>query len=82
MMYIQKMRHHVGVCEDSQLYMFNVSEQQFDELTKEFFEASKLSEENIKEVSYTYDELFSDGELCEICGHVNNIWQLSDGIVM
>lgn len=36
------------------LDMFNVSEQQYDELTKAYFEAERLSEENLKKVSYTY----------------------------
>ena len=39
-------------------YCFRVTEEQFDELTKDYFIAKKLSDEKIREVSFTYDELF------------------------
>lgn len=74
----QEMIEQAYFCEESGLYMFNVSEQQYDELTKAYFEAERLSEENLKQVSYTYDGLFNNGSLCEICVHNNNIWHLSD----
>jgi hypothetical protein len=41
-------------------YYFRVTEEQFNALTKDYYEAAKLSRENIKEVTFTYDELFSD----------------------
>ena len=74
----QEMIEQAYFCEESGLYMFNVSEQQYDELTKAYFEAERLSEENLMQVSYTYDGLFNNGSLCEICVHNNNIWHLSD----
>jgi hypothetical protein len=44
--------------EGSDNYCFRVTEQQFIELTKDYFEAEKLASEKIKEVTYTYDRLF------------------------
>ena len=44
----QEMIEQAYFCEESGLYMFNVSEQQYDELTKAYFEAERLSEENLK----------------------------------
>ncbi|WP_313259744.1 hypothetical protein [Lacrimispora sp.] len=41
-------------------YYFRVTEEQFNALTKDYYEAAKLSRENIKEVTFTYDELFGD----------------------
>lgn len=41
-------------------YYFNVTEEQYDELTKNYFLASDLSEEELEKVTYTYEELFSD----------------------
>ena len=38
------------------LYYFRVSEKQWEELTNDFFKSRKLSEINIKEVSFTYRE--------------------------
>ena len=39
-------------------YYFRVTEEQWKELTKDFFEARKLTEKNIEKASFTYDELF------------------------
>ena len=74
----QEIKEQAYFCEESDLYMFSVSEQQYDELTKAYFEAERLSEENLKQVSYTYDGLFNDGNLCENCAHNDSIWNLSD----
>lgn len=41
-------------------YYFQVTEEQFDELTERFFQVEEESKENINEVSYTYEELFGD----------------------
>lgn len=41
---------------------YRVSEEQFEELTKEFFEAQKLAEEKLQEVTYTYQELLELSE--------------------
>lgn len=48
-------------------YMFPVTEEQFDELTGDFFEAEEQSDKAMDQVGYCYDELFGDGELCEQC---------------
>lgn len=40
------------------IYYFKVTEKQYNELTKNYFEAEQLAKENIKKVSYTYEELF------------------------
>jgi len=45
---------------DSQYY-FRVTEEQWNELTKEFFDARDLAKEGINEVRFTYDELFGLG---------------------
>lgn len=40
-------------------YYFRVSEEQYHELTKDYFKAEKLANENIETVSYSYYELFN-----------------------
>ena len=40
------------------VYYFKVTEKQYEELTKNYFEAEQLARDNIKKVSYTYEELF------------------------
>ncbi len=39
---------------------FRVTGKQYDELTKDFWESSKLAEESIKEIAFTYAKLFAD----------------------
>ena len=46
--------------EEDGLYYFNVTEEQYDELTKDYFQAREKSEEELEKVTYTYEELFSD----------------------
>ena len=46
--------------EEDGLYYFNVTEEQYNELTKEYFRAREQSEEELKKVTYTYDELFQE----------------------
>lgn len=41
-------------------YYFAVTEEQYSELTAEYFEALDAAGENCKKVCYTYEELFSD----------------------
>jgi len=45
---------------DERVYYFRVTEEQYNELTNDYFKASELAEEKIKEVTFTYDELFGD----------------------
>ena len=40
-------------------FLFRVTEDQWEELTEAFFEARELADENIEEVRFTYEELFS-----------------------
>lgn len=41
------------------IYYFRVTEQQWNELTEDFFEARRLAETNIEEVTFSYQELFT-----------------------
>lgn len=59
----EEMKQQAYFSEDSQVYMFNVTEEQFYELTGDFFEACKLSEESLKKVSYNYGDLFGEGNM-------------------
>lgn len=45
---------------ENEIYYFRVTEEQYNELTKEFFISSDLAGREIKNVTYTYDELFGD----------------------
>ncbi len=72
-----EMKEQAYFCEDSQLYMFNVTEEQFNELTEDFFEAGEQSEEKIKEVCYSYDDLFNDGNDCEACSLNKKVWKIT-----
>lgn len=47
-----------SVEKDSHIY-YRVTEDQWNELTKKFFEEKEASKENIKEVKFTYDKLFN-----------------------
>jgi len=44
--------------DDTRVYYFRVTEDQYNELTKNYFLARELATDKIKEVRYTYDELF------------------------
>lgn len=54
------MKKQAYFSEEDGLYYFNVTEEQYDELTKEYFRAEKQAEEELEKISYTYEELFSD----------------------
>ena len=55
-----KMKKQAYFNEEDGLYYFNVTEEQYDELTKEYFRAEKQAEEELEKITYTYEELFSD----------------------
>lgn len=55
-----KMKKQAYFNEEDGLYYFNVTEAQYDELTKDYFQAREKSEEELEKVTYTYEELFSD----------------------
>lgn len=44
--------------EEDGLYLYQVTEEQFDELTRDYFDACKWSEKEKEKVTFTYDELF------------------------
>lgn len=48
--------------EENGLYLYQVTEEQFDELTYRYFEALKESDEEIEKVTFTYEELFGADE--------------------
>lgn len=39
---------------------FRVTEEQYDELTEDFYQAKQLATQEIQKVTYTYDELFGE----------------------
>lgn len=41
-------------------YHFRVTEEQYNELTEEFYRAKQLAEKEIEKVTYTYEELFGE----------------------
>lgn len=43
-------------------FYYRVTENQWDELTKEFFKSKETSKENINKVKFTYDQLFYNAE--------------------
>lgn len=53
------MKKQAYYSEEDGIYYFNVTEEQYDELTKEYFQAWEQSEEELKNITYTYDELFN-----------------------
>jgi len=44
--------------DNMKVHCFRLSKEQYEELTKDFFVAGELAREKLKEVSFTYDELF------------------------
>ena len=69
-----KMKEQAYFCEENEVYMFNVTEEQFDKLTEDFFKAGEQSEEQLKEVCYSYDDLFNEGVDCETCRKNEEFW--------
>ena len=57
----ENMKNHAFVDDiQSDRYYFRVTEDKWNYLTQDFFEVRELAEENIKEVRFSYDELFGD----------------------
>ena len=54
------MKKQAYFCEESGKYFFNMTEEQYDELTKEYFQARKQAEEELQKITYTYEELFQE----------------------
>ncbi|WP_052339441.1 hypothetical protein [Gorillibacterium massiliense] len=40
------------------IYIMRISKEQYDQVTQNYFKSRKIAEENIKKVTYTFDELF------------------------
>ena len=55
-----EMKKQAYFSEENGLYYFNVTEEQYDELTKEYFRAREQAEEELTKVTYTYEELFQE----------------------
>lgn len=41
-------------------YFYRANKEQYDVLTKNHFQAAKMAEEEIKKVTFSYDELFRE----------------------
>ena len=50
-----------------------VTKEQYQELTRRFYEAETLTDQERKKVSYTYDEL-SGKKMCEQCTKMKAIY--------
>lgn len=44
--------------DENSTYYLRISKEQYDQITQNYFKSRKLAKENIKEVTYTFDELF------------------------
>lgn len=54
----ESMINQAVIKKEPDYFYFRVTEEQWNELTDDFFESKELSKENIKEIRFTYDELF------------------------
>ncbi|MDR1550297.1 MAG: hypothetical protein LBT06_17165 [Hungatella sp.] len=52
------MRNQASFDENQELYYFRVTEEQYNELTKDYFKSVEIAREAIKDVTFTYKELF------------------------
>jgi len=55
---IQENKKDAYYVEEDDSYYFRVKEEEFNQLTEDYFEAEKIAEKGIKDVSFSYDELF------------------------
>lgn len=46
--------------EENSTYFLRISKEQYDQVTQNYFKSRKAAEENIKKVTYTFDELFGN----------------------
>lgn len=53
-----EMKAQAYFSEENGMYHFKVTEEQFDEITEDYFKAHKQSREAIEKCKYTYDDLF------------------------
>ena len=61
-----KMKSEAYYSREDDLFFFPVTKEQYQELTKRFYEAETLADQERKKVGYTYDEL-SGKKMCEQC---------------
>lgn len=50
------------VYEENATYFWKITSEQYDQITSDFFDSKQISEEKMKGVRYTYEELFGDLE--------------------
>lgn len=62
----EKMENEAYYSREDDLFFFPVTKEQYQELTKRFYEAETLADQERKKVGYTYDEL-SGKIMCEQC---------------
>ncbi len=55
-----EMKKQAYFSEEDGIYFFNVTEDQYNELTKEYFQAWEQAEEELEKITYTYEELFQE----------------------
>ena len=58
--FTMEMKKQAYFNEEDGLYYFNVTEEQYDELTKEYFQAREQAEEELEKITYTYEKLFQE----------------------
>lgn len=56
----EELKNQAYFDEGQKLYYFRVTEEQFDELTKDYFNAVELADKNINDVTFSYNELFDN----------------------
>ncbi|MNV73653.1 hypothetical protein D3C71_1668190 [compost metagenome] len=56
----EELKNQAYFDEGQKLYYFRVTEEQFDELTKDYFNAVELADKNINDVTFSYNELFGN----------------------
>lgn len=60
--YPKETREQIYFDELTRTNYFKITKKQYNQLTKQYFDSEKVAKENIKEVTYTFDELFGDFE--------------------
>lgn len=56
----EELKNQAYFDEGQKIYYFRVTEEQFDELTKDYFNAVELADKNINDVIFSYNELFGN----------------------
>ena len=56
----EEIKNQAYYCRSQDVYYFRVTEEQFELLSEEYGKAEHLSEEQVREVTYTYEQLFGD----------------------